>query len=49
MTSHKKIEGELEKKYVNGFKSGGNILDQTASKYKNKLFIIRFPLKWGVI
>ena len=29
--------------------SGGNILGQSASKRKNKLFIIRFALKWGII
>ena len=38
--------GWVKKKYTNGFKSGGNILDQSASKCYNKLFIIKFPLKW---
>ena len=27
--------------------SGGNILGQSASKQKNKLIIVKFPLKWG--
>ena len=26
------VEGEQKKKYTNGFKSGGNILDHSASK-----------------
>ena len=38
------IEGE-QKKYTNVFVSGSHILDQSALKRKNKLFIIKFPLK----
>ena len=34
------------KKYTDVFKSGGNFLGQSASKRKNKLFIIKLPLKW---
>ena len=36
-------------KYTNVFKSRGNILGQSASKRKNKLLIMKFPLKWGII
>ena len=39
------LEGEQKKKCTNGFKSGGNILGQSASNRKNKLFIIIFPKK----
>ena len=35
--------GWTEKEYTNVFKSGGNILGQSASKRYNKLFIIKFP------
>ena len=37
--------GWVKKKYTDFFKSGGNILAQSASRRKNKLFIIKFPLK----
>ena len=33
------VEGE-KKKYTNVFKSGGNILGQSASKCENKMLII---------
>ena len=33
------------KKYTDVFKSGGNILDHSASRYQNKLFIIKCPLR----
>ena len=47
-SSQKKFHrGWGEKKYTDVFKSGGNILDQSASKHWNKLFIIKFPLKCG--
>ena len=35
-----------KKKYTDIFKSGGKILCQSATKCWNKLFIIKFPLKW---
>ena len=35
--------GRAKKKYTDVFKSGGNILDQSASKPSNKLFIIKYP------
>ena len=40
--------GWAKKKYTNVIKSGGNILGQSASKRSDKLFIIRFPLKWCI-
>ena len=42
-----KTRGWVKKKCTNGFKSGGNILGQSASKRYNKLFIIRFTHSKG--